>query len=150
MMGCVYALSAYAGSKEECMQRFAVVVVTVLSLLAMLPVHVVGAVVTAPQAVIPIAGIGLNSRAGASVDYIDYFPSTKLIYLTDGANKSVDLIDPASNTQVGRIPLADVPHQVILDPALNLAAISLSNRTVSVINLETGALQSIDIGGNGI
>src|SRR5262249_8411208 len=49
-----------------------------------------------------------------------------------------------------RIPLADSPHQVIVDPALNVAAISLSNKTVSIVNLASGDLTSINIGGDGI
>jgi len=106
--------------------------------------------VTAPQLVINLPGTSFNSRASASVDFIDYFPSTKLIYLTAGANKAVEIIDTATNKHAGRIPLADVPHQFILDPALNLAAVSLSNRTVSVIDMATGDLKSIEIGGSGI
>src|SRR5436853_6827814 len=132
------------------MHRFPAAVVTVLFLLAMLPPQGVGAAVTAPALVINLPGIGLNSRAGASVDFIDYFASTKMIYLTNGANKAVDIIDPASNKHVGRIPLADSPHQVIIDASIDTAIVSLSNRTVSVINLATGDLKSIEIGGTGI
>src|SRR5439155_16580097 len=129
------------------MHRFPAAVVTVLFLLAMLPAQGAGAAVTAPKAVINIPGIGFNSTAGsAGVDFIDYFAGTKMIYLTDRQNKGVDIIDPASNTLAGRIPMADGPRQFFLDSSINMGAATLSTTTMGIINFNTNTYQSVRIG----
>src|SRR4051794_12425265 len=103
---------------------------------------------------IPIPGFPLNLAdprgTGLSTDFIRFDPTTNLIYLTDGANKSVDVFDAATKQMVDRITMADVPHDVIVDDALHVMITPLSNKTVVITNLTNGMQSTITVGGTSI
>src|SRR5581483_8643557 len=76
-----------------------------------------GPTVLKPSVKINMPGLPLNLAnprgTGLSTDFIRYHPVTRLIYLTDGANKSVDVFNSVGQQMVGRITVPDSPHDAI-------------------------------------
>ncbi|HEX6513414.1 MAG TPA: hypothetical protein VF157_14005 [Chloroflexota bacterium] len=106
------------------------------------------------MATIDMPGVGLNppnARAlGLSTDFIRYDPTSKLTYLTDGANLAVDVFDTAAKKMTERIPLSGAPHDIIVDDSLNLMAVPMSNKKVAIVDLKTGKEKDLDVGGTSI
>lgn len=107
-----------------------------------------------PFATIDMPGVGLNPQnargLGLSTDFIRYDPTSKLTYLTDGANLAVDVFDTASKKMTERIPVSGAPHDVIVDDSLSMMAVPMSNKKVGIINLKTGTEKDLDVGGTSI
>lgn len=107
-----------------------------------------------PTATIDMPGIGLNPQnargLGLSTDFIRYDPTSKLTYLTDGANLAVDVFDTAAKKMTERIPVSGAPHDAIVDDSLSLMAVPMSNKKVAIINLKTGTEKDLDVGGTSI
>lgn len=107
-----------------------------------------------PAFTIDMPGVGLNPPnargLGLSTDFIRYDPTSRLTYLTDGANLAVDVFDTAARKQVARIPLSGAPHDAIVDDSLSLMAVPMSNKKVAIVNLKTGEEKDLDVGGTSI
>ena len=130
------------------MNRLPGALLAILCLVALLPIQAAGAAVTAPTAIINVPGAPFNSLAGSAPgDFIDYFPSTQLIYLTDEANKSIDVIDPATNAMVARLNMADRPHQFFLDTTINMGAATSTGNDMAIFNFASNTYQPLRIGG---
>lgn len=107
-----------------------------------------------PAIEIQIPGLPLNMAAprqtGWSTDFIRYDASGNRTYLTDGANKAVDVFDPDAKAMIERITVPDAPHDAIVDDAQHLLMVPLSNMNVAVIDLTNGAEQDVNVGGTSI
>lgn len=108
--------------------------------------------VLAPVAKIDIPGVGfsVSARGPSGSDIITYDRGTRLIYLADGRNNAVDVFDPATNKMVYRIPLLGDPHQVYVDNDKGLLYAALGTMKVAIVNLGSGKVQYIDVGGTSI
>jgi len=71
----------------------------------------------------------------------------RYVFVPDRAGAQVAVIDTRSDSVVRRIPVGNVPHQVVVSPALGLiVASNTADNTISIVDLEGGATRTVTLG----